>query len=50
LDALPNALKERLAAEGLTGTLRIDFQQPAAQGSIITTLATGIGCGGCPGM
>jgi superfamily II DNA or RNA helicase len=33
LDALPNALKERLAAEGLTGTLRIDFQQPAAQGS-----------------
>ena len=33
IDALPPTLKERLAAEGLSGTLRIDFQQPAAQGS-----------------
>lgn len=30
---LPTAVQERLAAEGLTGTLRIDFQQPAAQGA-----------------
>ena len=33
LDALPLALKERLAAEGLSGTLRLDFKQPAAQGA-----------------
>lgn len=33
LDALPSALRERLAAEGLTGTLRIDFSQPSAQGA-----------------
>ena len=47
LDALPAALKERLAAEGLTGTVRIDFEQPPAQGAIfvqrthplVTTLA-----------
>lgn len=29
---LPSAVQERLAAEGLSGTLRIDFHQPAAQG------------------
>lgn len=30
---LPPALRERLAAEGLASTLRIDFRQPAAQGA-----------------
>lgn len=35
LEALPSALKERLAADGLTGTLRIDFKQPAAQGATL---------------
>ena len=30
---LPAAVRERLAAEGLAGTLRIDFRQPAAQGA-----------------
>jgi superfamily II DNA or RNA helicase len=30
---LPTAVQERLAAEGLQGTLRIDFHQPAAQGA-----------------
>lgn len=30
---LPPAVRERLAAEGLANTLRIDFHQPAAQGS-----------------
>lgn len=34
LDALPQALKERLAAEGLSGTPRIDFKQPPAQGAV----------------
>jgi len=33
LDALPANLKERLAAEGLIGSVRIDFKQPAAQGA-----------------
>lgn len=31
---LPPAVRERLAAEGLTGTLRIDFHQPAVQGAV----------------
>lgn len=35
LGELPPALKERLAAEGLTGTVRIDFQQPTAQDAIL---------------
>lgn len=35
LAELPPSLKERLAAEGLAGTLRIDFKQPAAQGAIL---------------
>jgi superfamily II DNA or RNA helicase len=30
LDALPTALKERLAARGLEGTLRLAFQEPGA--------------------
>ncbi|WP_324344683.1 helicase-related protein [Hydrogenophaga sp.] len=30
---LPGTVQERLAAEGLSGTLRIDFHQPAAQGA-----------------
>lgn len=30
---LPDAVRERLAAEGLLNTLRIDFHQPAAQGA-----------------
>jgi superfamily II DNA or RNA helicase len=30
---LPASVRERLAAEGLTGTLRIDFHQPAGQGA-----------------
>lgn len=34
LDHLPTTVKERLAADGLTGTLRIDFHQPAAQGAL----------------
>ena len=33
LGELPSTLKERLAAEGLSGTVRIDFKQPAAQGA-----------------
>ncbi|GBL45068.1 superfamily II DNA/RNA helicases, SNF2 family [Sulfuriferula multivorans] len=33
LDHLPATVRERLAADGLTGTLRIDFHQPAAQGA-----------------
>lgn len=32
-DHLPAAVQERLAAESLSGTLRIDFRQPAAQGA-----------------
>lgn len=32
-DHLPPAVRERLAAEGLTGTLRIDFHQPPAPGA-----------------
>lgn len=35
LGELPPTLKERLAAEGLAGTVRIDFAQPAAQGAIL---------------
>ncbi len=35
LAELPPALRERLAAEGLSGTLRIDFKQPAAQGATL---------------
>lgn len=35
LGELPPALKERLAAEGLAGTLRVDFKQPAAQGAVL---------------
>jgi superfamily II DNA or RNA helicase len=30
---LPAAVQERLAVEGISGTLRIDFHQPAAQGA-----------------
>ncbi|MDO9074117.1 MAG: helicase-related protein [Rubrivivax sp.] len=30
---LPSAVQERLAAEGFSGTLRIDFHQPPAQGA-----------------
>lgn len=33
LDQLPQALRERLASDGFTGTLRLDFKQPPAQGS-----------------
>ena len=32
-EQLPGTVQERLAAEGLSGTLRIDFHQPAAQGA-----------------
>ena len=35
LAELPPALRERLAAEGLSGTIRIDFKQPAAQGATL---------------
>ena len=35
LGELPPALKERLAAEGMAGTIRIDFKQPAAQGAVL---------------
>lgn len=34
LDQLPTSVKERLAADGFTGTLRVDFHQPAAQGAL----------------
>ncbi|MCK9687347.1 helicase-related protein [Scleromatobacter humisilvae] len=30
---MPSSVRERLAAEGLSNTLRIDFHQPAAQGA-----------------
>lgn len=33
LDQLPPALRERLASDGFTGTLRLDFKQPPAQGA-----------------
>jgi hypothetical protein len=33
IEHLPPTVQERLAAEGLSGTLRIDFHQPAAQGA-----------------
>lgn len=33
IEHLPGTVQERLAAEGLSGTLRIDFHQPAAQGA-----------------
>ncbi len=33
LDHLPTGVRERLAADGYAGTLRIDFHQPAAQGA-----------------
>lgn len=33
LDQLPPALRERLASDGFTGTLRVDFKQPPAQGA-----------------
>jgi hypothetical protein len=33
LDSLPTSLRERLSADGLTGTLRVDFRQPSAQGA-----------------
>jgi len=34
LDHLPTSVRERLAADGFTGTLRVDFSQPAAQGAL----------------
>ncbi|WP_137893524.1 helicase-related protein [Ramlibacter sp. 2FC] len=34
LDQLPSSVNERLAADGFTGTLRVDFHQPAAQGAL----------------
>lgn len=34
LGALPEALRERLAADGLGGTVRLDFEQPPAPGAI----------------
>lgn len=34
LGQFPTNIKERLAADGLVGTLHIDFHQPAAQGSM----------------
>ncbi|MDD5366122.1 MAG: helicase-related protein [Gallionellaceae bacterium] len=33
MDHLPTGVRERLAADGYAGTLRIDFHQPAAQGA-----------------
>ena len=35
LGALPAFLRERLAADGLAGTLLVDFTQPAAQGASV---------------
>jgi superfamily II DNA or RNA helicase len=37
LDALPDAIKERLAARGLEGTLRIAFTEPAPAGADAVT-------------
>lgn len=34
LDQLPLTVRERLAADGLTGTLRVSFHQPPAPGSL----------------
>lgn len=34
LSVLPESLRERLATEGLEGTLKIDFRQPPAHGTI----------------
>jgi superfamily II DNA or RNA helicase len=34
LDHLPISVKERLAADGFAGTVRVDFHQPAAQGAL----------------
>ena len=34
LDQLPVSIKERLAADGYTGTLRVSFTQPADQGAM----------------
>jgi len=34
LDQLPTSIKERLAADGYTGTLRVSFTQPADQGAM----------------
>lgn len=34
LDLLPTSIKERLAADGYTGTLRVSFHQPADQGAM----------------
>lgn len=33
LDHLPASVRERMAVDGLTGSFRIDFHQPAAQGA-----------------
>lgn len=33
INALPNALRERLSAEGIDGTVRVDFAQPTAKGA-----------------
>lgn len=35
LNALPQALRERLAADGYSGTVRVDFRQPPAQGATL---------------
>lgn len=35
LGSLPAYLRERLAADGLAGTVRIDFKQPTAQGAML---------------
>ena len=34
LDLLPTSIKERLAVDGYTGTLRVSFHQPADQGAM----------------
>jgi len=34
LDQLPTSIKERLAVDGYTGTLRVNFHQPADQGAL----------------
>jgi superfamily II DNA or RNA helicase len=34
LDSLPTSIKDRLAADGYTGTLRVSFHQPADQGAL----------------
>lgn len=45
-ELLPGTVQERLAVEGLSGTLRIYFQQPAAQGATVVHRTRPVRCDG----